>query len=311
MTGTKTINAKRAFAHFFLFFTLITLMIGSAGIAIGSPLFGPPHQYYGEVTVNGNPALDGLLITAKSGDKVVGAGQTKDGRYGYDNIFVVSDADGTLSGKTIRFYIQGFDTGQTVVFSTDSTAVTNLDLSVSGVDFCGDGVCSSSESCSTCPDDCGPCPTTGGSSSSSSSSRSGGGGGLPPMPPGEQDESETADVTETIAEECTPDWVCSDWLDCISGAQKRVCVDGNRCGVDDDRPVEERECQIIESSQQESSGEIEFSFEGDSEGSDETRSLVTGAIVGDGNFNPLAWSLLFVLVASAVVAGFYAYSRRN
>jgi uncharacterized membrane protein YgcG len=40
--------------------------------------------------------------------------------------------------------------------------------------YCGDGICNNGETCSTCPGDCGACPS---SSSSSSGSSSGGGGG--------------------------------------------------------------------------------------------------------------------------------------
>ncbi len=253
---------KNTTKQFFFFFSFFILMFS---ISLASPQFGPPHQYYGEVNVNGIPAQDDLLITVKQGEKVVGAGKTADGKYGYNEIFVVADTQGNLEGKTLNFFVQGFDTGETVVFSTANTAVTRLDLSISDVDFCGDGVCSSSEDCSTCPDDCGECPSSSSGGGSGGSSSSGGGSGVSSVVDnsiysGLGTETDDASKTQSGSEngesiitdeehennnyedECVPDWVCSDWLDCISGKQNRVCVDANRCGIDDEKPEESRDC---------------------------------------------------------------------
>ena len=80
---------------------------------------------------------------------------------------------------------------------------------------CGDGICSSGigESCSSCPGDCGTCP-------------SGGGGGGPPIT-------------------CEEKWVCSEWSECSSeGIQKRICADEKRCGTFDKKPSESQSCEI-------------------------------------------------------------------
>jgi hypothetical protein len=43
--------------------------------------------------------------------------------------------------------------------------------------------------------------------------------------------------------ECVVDWNCDGWSDCSNGKMTRTCVDNNECGVDDDKPEEEMECE--------------------------------------------------------------------
>jgi hypothetical protein len=72
---------------------------------------------------------------------------------------------------------------------------------------CGNGVCDPGETCSCCPSDCGGC---GGG---------GGGGG------------------------CTPSWHCSEWSACYEdGTQKRLCLDANNCGTLAGKPEEMKFC---------------------------------------------------------------------
>lgn len=79
--------------------------------------------------------------------------------------------------------------------------------------FCGDGICSSGigESCSSCPVDCGTCPSGGGVS-----------GGY---------------IT------CEEKWVCTDWSVCSEGIQTRTCVDENECNTFVNKPSESQSCE--------------------------------------------------------------------
>jgi len=221
-------------------------MITAVGIlffVLGSIVFaqlGVPHNFKGTVTVNGAPAQDGLLVIAKIDGKTVTANLTKDGGYGYSpNIFLVQDPGFDRVSKTIEFFIHDFKAAERI-FSNGLH--TNLDLVVNGnLGVCGDNLCSSSESCSSCSEDCGSCPppspAPGGDGGTGGGGGGGGGGGLPRI---------TALTSAELEEssECTPDWVCSDWIECSSGQQKRVCVDANRCETDENRPEGSRECEV-------------------------------------------------------------------
>ncbi len=70
-------------------------------------------------------------------------------------------------------------------------------------DTCGNDICGSNESCSSCQADCGSCPS------------SGGGGG------------EEKQVIEK--EICQPVWKCEDWRQCLSFVQIRECIDKASC----------------------------------------------------------------------------------
>jgi len=147
--------------------------------------------------------------------------------------------------------------------------------------YCGDGQCSSliSETCYSCPEDCGVCPE--GSVSDNPGDAAGGGseGGEGAEESSEGDVGETgidqsqyqgvdtgtgqkglsgsADQKKTII--CYQNWTCGDWGECISGIQTRECVDKNNCtekkstfesrGVPFDIvyapiPPESRECEM-------------------------------------------------------------------
>jgi len=43
---------------------------------------------------------------------------------------------------------------------------------------------------------------------------------------------------------CTPHWDCTDWYQCVNGTQWRECFDWNRCGLDQSKPNETRQCQV-------------------------------------------------------------------
>ncbi len=44
--------------------------------------------------------------------------------------------------------------------------------------------------------------------------------------------------------DCIEYWVCSEWGECVNGVQKRYCVDNNKCGTTNNKPEEERTCEI-------------------------------------------------------------------
>ena len=111
-----------------LFGILISLFLITPAFAIP----GIPHQFYGDVMINGAPAPDGSTVTAKIDGVEVASTTTSEGRYGYEPIFYVEDPDGspanTRAGKTINFFINGIDTGATAIFANGET--TELDLSI-------------------------------------------------------------------------------------------------------------------------------------------------------------------------------------
>lgn len=228
---------------------LFLIFIGLCGVVMAA-LPGVPHQFYGTVTTDGNPVADGLMITAEIGGEEIAATVTLDGSYGLSpDIFYVQDPDNNRQGETITFYVSDKEAGSAVFTNGGST---ELNLDASGLEapaFCGDGTCNGGETCSTCPTDCGSCNTGGGST----------GGGSPIFAKGGDDDSGDDDSTTTTtlpeddtktdgteinfeAASCVPEWDCSDWLDCINGQQKRVCVDINKCGDNTDKPDEVQEC---------------------------------------------------------------------
>jgi len=92
--------------------------------------------------------------------------------------------------------------------------------------YCGDGVCNGDETCQTCPEDCGPCPTPPQPSPGGGGAGGGGGGGgfIPP----------------TTYE---PNWSCTEWSECYpNGTQYRKRIDLNNCGSVEGKPEEVRNC---------------------------------------------------------------------
>lgn len=84
--------------------------------------------------------------------------------------------------------------------ATADTCLANCSCQYTVIESCGDGVCGSSESCSTCPADCGSCQTT------TTKKSSGGGGGS----------ISASDYLPSI-------WNCTDWSECVDGNEKRTC----------------------------------------------------------------------------------------
>jgi len=208
---------------------LLQLILGTVFFAMLSTSavaqLGVPHQFFGMVNANGATAPDGLTVSAKIDGSEVASTTTIAGAYGLKpgDIFYIEDPDGNRNGDVIEFYVNGIKAAE-YVFNTGGS--TQLDLSVSGdLGICGDGHCSSSESCSSCQADCGKCTTTGGGSTGRSGSSSGSGGGIVQPAP------------------CVENWSCSEWSICSQkGTQLRTCNDLNACGTEENKPVEKQSC---------------------------------------------------------------------
>ena len=116
--------------------------------------FGLPHQFYGDITVNGAPTPDNTVITASIGGSDYYT-ITRSGSYGKTPAprFFVPDPDHNRAGETITFFIDGMTLG-TYVFENAGFTEINYDLTTT----CGDGYCIGDETCNTCPADCGECP---------------------------------------------------------------------------------------------------------------------------------------------------------
>ena len=102
------------------------LLVASLGLtpALAQPP-SLPHQFYGNVTINGAPAAQGTTVEAYV-DGVLNNSTTVDsqGRYGYDPVFTVTGSD----GDTVSFKVDGTDASQTATYQ--SGGFTRLDLHI-------------------------------------------------------------------------------------------------------------------------------------------------------------------------------------
>ena len=243
----------------------------------------PPHQFFGEVTINDQPAPAGTSITARVGGSVYGSTiTTTPGEYGTgDRIFYVETADGqNFNGRSVAFYVDGelartyapYENGQS----------TQLDLSITR------------EEETTTP------PATGGGGGGGGVATAGGGGAaLPPTTTGTDEEETTVNESEEVtptAGECVPDWRCSEWTECVNNFQNRRCIDANQCGVDDDAPVERQTCGLDE-------------VEVEEEPAGFLSNLFTGAVIGQGIGGLFGVLALLVIVAGLVGLAVWARKR--
>ncbi|MFH1501099.1 MAG: hypothetical protein ABIE22_04115 [archaeon] len=121
-----------------------------AGIVSAIP--GVPHQFYGTVTVNGQPVNNNLLKAVSEGDEYFSI--VLDGKYGFNpNIFYVEDPDGDRNGQTVVFYLGGKRVFPDTTFQNNALT----EFNVATTTTCGDGYCIGGETCSECTADCGIC----------------------------------------------------------------------------------------------------------------------------------------------------------
>ncbi len=86
------------------FVTAILFTIFLSASVLAPPAL--PQQFWGTVTVNGNPAPDGTTVTAKVDGEAVKSADTMDGEYS----LVVQDQS---PGETVHFFVEGTDTEET------------------------------------------------------------------------------------------------------------------------------------------------------------------------------------------------------
>jgi hypothetical protein len=198
--------------------SILTFLLLSS---IASAVPGIPNLFYGYVIVNGNPAPDGTIITAKIDNVEVARTTTKDGKYGYPLDFYIDDPDNNRAGKEIRFFVNGVDTGQVSYFCNGCVTMLNLTATISTGG------------------------STGGGATGGSTGDSGAGGST----------EETTQTNQTVAQqqECQERWVCSEWSECINGIQTRTCRDVNNCGTNNKEPFTSQPCSSEERKEEKSS----------------------------------------------------------
>ncbi|MFP4524196.1 MAG: hypothetical protein ACLFO2_02690 [Candidatus Woesearchaeota archaeon] len=240
-----------------------------------------PNYYLVEAVIEGR--VDGMAYSATY------QAFTKDGSYGYDEIFYIEDPKNKRSGDEITFYV-GPDSDNLVEADTHIFAnfnSTELDLVVTGVDI---GIDDNDD---------------GGSSGGGSSGSSSGGGFVGTTTVDDEDnETDTGSsddedeiVVETV-EECTPDWTCTSWGECVNAYETRRCVDKNECGIEEDKPEERRSCEVT----------IEELYQGGPDQQMGFFNRITGAVTGGGAGG---WTLLVgVLLVLGGAFGF-VWSRRK
>lgn len=130
---------------------IFVLLILSMSLISAVP--GIPHQFYGEIEVNGEPSDDILVafIDEQNYSTII-----LEGIYGIKpNTFFVEDINGDNNGKEITFYVGGGNGKKAGTYIFQSNSLTKLDFSLTTT--CGDNYCLGDETCSNCEIDCGIC----------------------------------------------------------------------------------------------------------------------------------------------------------
>lgn len=246
----------------------VTFLILFSGAVFAIP--GVPHQFYGYVTWNGQPAPDGSTIVAKINNVEVARTTSLNGKYGYDSIFFVDDTNNDRTGKTIRFLVNDADTGQTAVFCNGCS--TYLNLTASGGQQTRQGG-----------------TTTGGGTT---------GGNIGTTERVANITNQTTQTTNQTPtqppQKCQERWSCSEWSKCQDGLQTRTCNDLNKCGTEEDKPLESQPCTTVTPAFTPASSPL---------------APITGMIVAVTQ-NPLYLSLLVIVIVGGVIALFRIRTKR-
>ncbi len=92
---------------------------------------------------------------------------------------------------------------------------------------CGDGICSTSENETSCPQDCAEQQDNATNQTYNSTAAQKG----------------NADEIKDMESPCSEKWVCEEWSACIDGMRTRTCTDVNNCGTGLQRPSFTESCQ--------------------------------------------------------------------
>lgn len=186
-----------------------------SSLALAIP--GIPNAFYGDVTVNGQPASDGTTVVAKINGVQVASITTSGGKYGYPiGSFYVDDPNSDRSGKAINFFVNGVDTGQSYYFCNGCVINLNLTATIAVQ------------------------PPSTPSSGGGTGGGGGGGGGT-----GGGTTSGTTNGTtnqQTTQQQCQERWLCTAWSGCKDGIQTRSCIDENSCGTNNNEPMSSQPC---------------------------------------------------------------------
>lgn len=153
---------------------IIVLIFSYKQILLGPPTPPPSiHQFYGNVVFANTTAMpNSAVIYALVNGEIKASSNVANGRYGYTPLFNIENAS---LGDVVNFYINYSGNNINVAnYNFALFELTELNLVFS---YCGDKVCYSGESCSSCAVDCGSCsnpnppgPSGGGPGSTASCS---------------------------------------------------------------------------------------------------------------------------------------------
>ncbi|VVB60048.1 Uncharacterised protein [uncultured archaeon] len=106
-------------------FTAAILLLILTSVAFAVP--GIPNRFHGTVNFIDGPAPDGSVIEAKIDGVSIAMATTTGGKYGHiPNILDINDLNNNLAGKTISFFVNGIDTGETATFTNGKASELNL-----------------------------------------------------------------------------------------------------------------------------------------------------------------------------------------
>lgn len=107
----KELNMLTTKSFCFALVLALVLTLAAAGAVGAQPPL--PHQFWGEVTINGSPAPDGTTVSAHIGS-LSWSTTTSGGSYGYTPTFVIDgddpvtpEKDGGIEGEVIVFKVNG------------------------------------------------------------------------------------------------------------------------------------------------------------------------------------------------------------
>ena len=109
---------------------LMLVLLCDAAMAI--PM--PPHQFAGNVTIDGKPAPDGTVVSARIGGVEYVREETVNGKYGFREPFRVptddpdtAEKEGGVNGEVVEFYVNN-ELAANATFSFGG--MTNLNLKI-------------------------------------------------------------------------------------------------------------------------------------------------------------------------------------